>query len=203
MTIANGELNNVESMKSLSRFIALKELENIRFATLKNQIEIKKQVITIPKMEINSSALNLTASGTHTFNNDIDYKIRLSLNELLAKKARAAKKQNDEFGEVADDGLGRTNIFLSMTGNISNPVIRYDSKAAVQNVKQNIQVEKQNLKGSLKEEFGLFKKDSTLNTTDKAKKEDAARFRINWEEADKKEEKKELKKPKKPEADDY
>lgn len=49
MTIENGELNNVESMKSLSRFIELKDLENVKFATLKNQFEIKNQVITIPK----------------------------------------------------------------------------------------------------------------------------------------------------------
>lgn len=203
MNIDNGELNNVESMKSLSRFISLKELENIRFATLKNQIEIKKQTINIPKMEIKSNALNIIFSGIHTFDNDINYKIKLSLNELLSKKAKAAKRENDEFGEVADDGLGRTNIFLSMTGNISNPVIKYDSKGAIQNVKQDLKVEKQNLKGILKEEFGLFKKDSTLNNKSDVKKEDQAKFRINWDEADKKEEKKTLKPPKKKEEDDY
>ncbi len=71
MTIENGELNNVESMKSLSRFIELKDLENIRFSTLKNQIEIKNRVITIPKMEVKSNAINITASGTHTFNNEL------------------------------------------------------------------------------------------------------------------------------------
>lgn len=203
MNIENGELNNVESMKSLSRFIELRELENIRFATLKNQIEIKKQVITIPKMEIKSTALNVTVSGSHTFNNDINYKIKLSLNELLSKKAKAAKKENDEFGEVADDGLGRTNIFLSMTGNISDPLIKYDSKGTIQNVKQDLKIEKQNLKSILKEEFGLFKKDSTLNKKTDVKKEDQTKFRINWEEADKKEEKKELKVPKKKEEDDF
>ena len=42
-------------------------------------------------------------------------------------KSKSYKKENDEFGEVADDGLGRTNIFLSMTGTIDNPVIKYDS----------------------------------------------------------------------------
>lgn len=203
MSIDNGELNNVESMKSLSRFISLKELENIRFATLKNQIEIKKQVVTIPKMEIKSNALNLTVSGTQTFSNDINYRIKLSLNELLSKKAKAAKKENDEFGEVADDGLGRTNIFLLMTGNISNPVIKYDSKSAVQNVRQDLKVEKQNLKSILKDEFGLFKKDSTLGNKENVKKEDQAKFKINWEEADKKEEKKTLKPPKKKEEEDY
>jgi hypothetical protein len=203
VTIENGEMNNVEVMKSLSRFIELKDLENIRFSTLKNQIEVKNQVITIPRMEVKSNAINIIASGTHTFNNEINYKVKLSLNELLSKKAKNAKKENDEFGEVADDGLGRTNIFLSMTGTIDNPVIRYDSKSAIQNVKNDLKVEKQTLKTILKDEFGLFKKDSTLGN--KAPKEDP-KFIIKWEESDKKEgsaEKKELKKPKRPEEDDY
>jgi len=200
MTIENGELNNVEAMKSLSRFIELKDLENIRFSTLKNQIEVKNQVISIPRMEVKSNAISIVASGTHTFNNVINYKFKLSLNELLSKKAKQAKKENDEFGEVADDGLGRTNIFLSMTGTIDNPVIKYDSKSAIQNVKQDLKVEKQTLKVILKEEFGLFKKDSSLNK--KTLKEDP-KFIIKWDEADKKEEKKELKKPKKPETEDF
>jgi hypothetical protein len=200
MTIENGELNNVEAMKSLSRFIELKDLENIRFSTLKNQIEVKNQVISIPRMEVKSNAISIVASGMHTFNNVINYKFKLSLNELLSKKAKQAKKENDEFGEVADDGLGRTNIFLSMTGTIDNPVIKYDSKSAIQNVKQDLKVEKQTLKVILKEEFGLFKKDSSLNK--KTLKEDP-KFIIKWDEADKKEEKKELKKPKKPETEDF
>lgn len=200
LTIENGELNNVEAMKSLSRFIELSELENIKFATLKNQIEIKNQIINIPKVEVKSSALNVYLSGTHTFKNEINYKVKLSLNELLSKKAKKAKKENEDFGEIADDGLGRTNIFLSMTGTVDKPIIKYDSKSAIQNVKQDLKVEKQNLKSILKEEFGLFKKDSTLNK----KKEEETKFTIKWEDADKKEEpKKEIKKPKKPEEEDF
>jgi hypothetical protein len=201
--IVNGELNNVESFRSLSRFIELKELESIKFATLKNKISIRDQVITIPKMEIRSNALNVTASGTHSFTNVIDYHVKLSLDELLAKKARKAKKENDEFGEIADDGLGRTNIFLSMTGTVDKPVIRYDSKSAVQNVKDDIKVEKQNLKTILKEEFGMFKKDSTLTKPAGTSKEENARFRISWDEEQKKEEKKVIVKPKKPEIEDF
>lgn len=197
MNIENGELNNVDAMKSLSRFIDLKELENIRFSTLKNQIEIKRQKIYFSKMEVKSSAINLTALGTHTFNNTIDYKIKLSLNELLARKAKRAKKENSDFGEVADDGLGRTNLFLSMTGTVEKPIIKYDSKSAVKNVKKDLKEEKKNFKNILKDEFGLFKKDTTLNN--KTKKETSSKFKIKWGEADKEKnnEKKELKKPKK------
>jgi hypothetical protein len=206
MTIENGELNNVESMKSLSRFIELNELNAIKFATLKNSFEIKNRLISFPKMEIKSSAINIYLSGTHTFNNDINYKIKLSLNELLSKKAIKAKKQNDDpdsyrDGEVVDDGLGRTNIYLSMTGTVDKPIIKYDTKSAIQNIKLNIKEEKNTLKTILKEEFGLFKKDSTIKN--KAKKEDP-KFKIKWEEADEKvEDKKALKMPKKKEDNDY
>ena len=203
MTIENGELNNVESMKSLSKFIELKDLENIKFATLKNQIEIKNQTLLIPKMEIKSNALNVYIAGTHNFKNEINYKIKLSLNELLSKKAKKSKKQNEEFGQIADDGLGRTNIFLSMTGTVDHPKIKYDSKGAVQNVKEDLKVEKQTFKALLKEEFGLFKKDTTILGKKNNQKENESKFKIEWEGTLKTEQKKTIKPPKKPEGEDY
>ena len=199
LSIDNGELNNVAAMKSLSRFIDLKELENIRFANLKNQLEIRNKVLTIPKMEVKSSALNLIASGTHTFDNKINYRIKLSLNELLSKKAKKAKKQNEEFGVIADDGLGRTNLFLLMSGTVEKPLIKYDSKSAVENVKKGLQLEKQTFKAILKDEFGVFKKDSTLKG--KSPQQKQVKQIIKWDDADKKTEKKELKRPKKEEED--
>ena len=69
--------------------------------------------------------------------------------------------------------------------------------------RQDLKVEKQTLKTILKEEFGLFKKDSTLNN--KTPK-DNTKFIIKWEDADKpavQEGKKELKRPKKPEEEDF
>ena len=61
-----------------------------------------------------------------------------------------------------------------MTGTLEHPVIKYDSKSAIQNVKKDLKVEKQTLKTILKDEFGLFKKDSTLN--DKKTKTDETKF---------------------------
>lgn len=204
MTMENGELNNVETMKKLWRFIDLKDLENMRFSALHNQLEVKDRVVTIPKMEIKSNVMNFVASGTHTFDHAINYRVKLSLNELLAKKVRKNKKQDTEFGAVEDDGLGRTNIFLLMTGTAYEPIIKYDTKGAIDNVKQDLKVEKQSLKKILNEEFGMFKKDSSLRNTNKVKKEDQTKFTIKWEEADvKEEEKKELKKPKRKEEDDF
>lgn len=162
ITIENGELNDYEPLKDLSKFLKVEDLSKIKFSTLSNIIEIKNQVISIPKMVINSNAIDITASGTHTFNNDINYHLQLLWSDVLWKKAKSAKKENNEFGEVMDDGLGRTKLFIAITGTVDNPRFKYDSAGLTTKLKEDIKTEKQNLKQILNEEFGWFKKDTSF-----------------------------------------
>ena len=183
MTIERGELLNFEPMKALSKYISVSELEDIKFSTLQNQIEIKDQKIFIPKMDIQSSALNVTINGSHSFNNDIDYHCKVLMSDVLFNKAKKAKKENDEFGVVEEDKSGKTSLFISMTGTVDNPVIKYDKQGARQNLKKNLVEEKHTLKQILREEFGLFKKDTTINKKDKPKED--GKFIIKWDEDEK------------------
>jgi AsmA-like C-terminal region len=201
ISIQNGELIQVDALKKLSRFISLDDLQHIKFASLKNTIEIKDKKVIIPQMEVRSNALNIWISGTHSFDNKIDYRFKLSFSELLAQKAKRNKKENTEFGEVAEDNPLRTNIYLSMTGTTDKPIFKYDTRSAAQGFKQNIKQEKQNFKSVLKDEFGLFKKDSTLNNK---KKSEEGKFKIQWNESNEKpQEQKEIRRPTKPEEDDF
>ncbi len=183
LSIENGELLNFEPLRKLSRFISLSELNNIRFASLKNSIEVKKRSIAIPKMEIQNSALNLSMAGTHSFDNVVDYHFKLLLNELLAKKARKAKPENEEFGSIEEDGLGlgKTAIYISMIGPLENPKISYDKSGFKLQMKQNVSSEKQNLKSILKNEFGWFKNDSTVKSSSTKKQQ--TKFETEWEES--------------------
>ncbi len=181
LTIENGELLNFEPLRKLSRFISLSELNNIRFASLKNSIEIKNRNIIVPKMEINSSAINLSVAGTHTFDNVVDYHFKVLLNDLLGKKARKAKPENEEFGTIEEDGLGKTAIYISMIGPLDNPKISYDKSGLKMQLKQYVASETNSLKSILKNEFGWFKKDSTLKAA--APKKQSAKFEMEWEEA--------------------
>lgn len=156
--IVNGELNNFEPMQKLKKYVKQVDLQNIKFANLENQIEIRNRTILFPVMRIENSAMNFTASGTHNFENQIDYSIKLALNDLTRKK----KKLETEFGTIQEDGLGHTQIFLRMKGPASNPEVKYDTKSVEQHIAQSAKQEKQNLKVMLNKEFGLFKKDSTL-----------------------------------------
>ncbi len=179
LTIYKGELINYKPALALGKFIEISELDHIKFSTLRTPIEIKNQLINIPKTEIKSSALDLTISGTHSFDNAIDYRFKLLMNDVLWKKATSKKKENSEFGYVEDDGLGKAVLFLHMTGTVKNYKITYDTKSLKEKWSDDIKEEKRTLKQILKDEFGWFKKDSTLTDPKKQKKDG---FLIEWEE---------------------
>lgn len=174
ITIENGELLNFLPIQAMARYIHVPDLNTIHFSNLTNTISIADRKISIPFMEIQSSAINISGNGIHDFENNIDYHLRLLLSDVLGNKM---KKNSSEFGEVEDDGLGRSKLFLSMKGNVKNPKFTLDRKATAEKVKTDIKNEKQNLKAMLKEEFGLFKKDTAVVKKQKKKEE----MQVEWE----------------------
>ncbi|MBN8701827.1 MAG: hypothetical protein J0M08_02100 [Bacteroidetes bacterium] len=176
LTIDKGELIKYEPLRALSKYIKLSELEHIKFFTLKNQIDIRNEKIVIPKMDVKSTAIDIVCSGMHGFDNSIDYKIKLYLNDILSKKAKKAKRENDEFGQVEDDGLGKISLFVLMTGTVDNPIIKYDRKSAFNYVKQDMQKEKQEIRKIFKEEFG---KD---NSKSEKKEQESDKIKVIWKE---------------------
>lgn len=187
VVINNGELNDFKPMQELARFIDLNDLKNIKFSEIKNDIYIKDEKITIPQMDINSSAINLTLSGEQSFDSKIDYRIKVLLSDILFKKAGKNKKENDEFGVIEDDGLGKKSIYLIISGTTNDFKIRYDTKKVKENIKDAVKEEKNNLKNILNEEFGFFKKDSAMIVAKKKKEEEEKlkkkkKVQIKWEE---------------------
>lgn len=181
--IKNGELKDFKTIESLAKFIELSELKDIKFSNLNNEILIKDKKIIIPEMKIKSSAINIDFSGEHTFNNDMDYHLKVLLSDLLSKKAKKAKNENKEFGVEEDDGLGRTSLFLSIKGNVDDYKIAYDTKKVKEHIKENLSNEKNNLKKILNKEFGLFKNDSTVKEN-KKKTDNSTNFIISWDDED-------------------
>jgi len=163
--IERGELIDFKPLESLSNYVDVKELKRIKFSSLETTVDIGSKVISLPKTQLNNSALNLLVSGKHTFNNEIDYHIQLKISELLAKK----RKQDNEFGPVENDKENRRSAFLLMTGTVDNPIIKYDRQGLKEKLKQDLKEEKQNLKTILREEFKLFKKDTVKANSQKAK----------------------------------
>ncbi len=177
--IRNGELIGFEPMQKLSGFIEVEELENVRFSTLTNQIFISDGQVRIPTMDIRSSAFDIKGSGIHGFDGNFEYKIKVSLSELLSGKAKKPDRQAEEFGAIEDDGLGRIYVYLIVEGTPESINVRYDRRGAINNVREQLSEEKKTVKAILNEEFGLFKKDSALFRESETRESPA--FIIEWE----------------------
>lgn len=192
ITIDNGELNNLESLQDIASYIKsnkwaapfvnedlfAEKMRNIKFSKLENVIEIKNRLITIPQMDIKSTAMDISAKGTHTFDNAIAYTIGFSLRDVLVRKTTE--------WQVEDDGLGKR-MYVSMKGTTGNPEFAIDKDAAKQNRQQEMQTEKQNVKALLKEEFGLFKKDNTVGAYKEKTTTTGSTSTLEWDGFDNKE----------------
>jgi len=179
VSIQDGELNSFSPILALSRFIEVEELENIQFETLENNILIKEGQVIIPSMEIHTNALNMSASGIHEFNNNYDYRLKLKLSELLYSKARGAR--NREF-DIAEDDSDTRVLFLKVYNDGSGAQVEMDREKTAEKIRNDLNLEKTELKKVLNEELGLFKHDETLVIVEDPQKESEESFTFEFSE---------------------
>ncbi len=169
LIINKGELVEFAPLLNLSSYVSIEELKDVKFSTLENNIRIEHNTIRIPSMKINSSALSLFISGNHSFDNEIDYNIRLLLSELISKKFRKKNTHlSTKFGVVEDDGLGYTTLYLKMTGNVDQPNIYFDRIKIKEKLNKEVKKEVEEIKKIVKETIFKKKTDSTKTTEDKS-----------------------------------
>jgi hypothetical protein len=178
--LVNGALIDFEPVKELSKFIELSELQDIKFSKLENDLVIRNNYLSIPQMDIKSSAADFSISGKHDFDNNYEYHVKTYLSVILSRKAKRGSWFKTENGTAEEDGLGRTSIFLKITGKGEDVKVSYDLKAVGANIKQNLKNEKSTIKNILKQEYGWFKSDTTL----KQERASKPKFRIEWAETD-------------------
>lgn len=151
--ITDGRLKNYEPLKALSRFAELKELEDVAFSKLANTITIENEVINIPEMAINSSVLNLELKGTHDFENNIDYIVRLKLSDILfsRRKAKPKKSEFDEHLAVVEKRDEHV-IPVAISGTVDDPKISISGQGFAESIGDDLKKQGEQLKQ-------LFKKD--------------------------------------------
>ncbi|WP_158546096.1 AsmA family protein [Adhaeribacter pallidiroseus] len=138
--IQNGQLINFEPMQKLAPFIPKRELANLQFSELSNTFWIQDRTVFIPEMEVRSNASRVSVigvQGTHTFDQQLDYRFRVPLRN---KNARVT----DETGNLlVSNG---PNIFLRLKGSENNYKIALDKQRVKTKIAQDLQREKQEYK---------------------------------------------------------
>ncbi|MFC6996698.1 AsmA family protein [Rufibacter roseus] len=147
-SIQNGQLLYFEPLQKLSAFVDRRELANLRFSELKNNFFIQSRTIYIPEMEIQTSASrfsSITVSGTHTFDQDMDYRLRIPLAITTAKRDK-----DERFGVIETSSAPNPMLFLTIKGKEGNFKVAYDQEKVKDKIASDLQREKQELKDVLK-----------------------------------------------------
>ena len=153
LIIDKGELIDFKPLESLSSYVSLNELKHVKFSKLENTIDVANEVITIPTMEIKSSALSVFLSGTHTFNQEINYEVTLLLSELLSNSFRTKNTKITTFGEEKQDGEIFNTVYFKMTGDTDDPKISLNKIRFMEDINNSVQKEKETISNIIKEDI--------------------------------------------------
>ena len=140
LQIKGGELNDFEPMQRLARYIDGESLKHLRFSDLRNEILIDQQTITIPAMPVISNVSTIRVSGTHTFDQHIDYHLEVPIVN------RQRRDKDELYGAIKDDGTGKAHLLLRIFGTIDEYEVILDKEAVREKVRQGLESEKEELK---------------------------------------------------------
>lgn len=180
LRVTDGRLKDVDAFRSITESLRTssaaklaigpknintleKKLLDLKFETLENTLIIRNGKMEIPRMEIRSSALDIDLTGTHSFDDVIDYRFGFRFRDLKERPT------DSEFGEIIDDGTG-IRVYMRMYGPLDNPTIEWDKQAKKEQAKDNREAAKQDARSILKTEFGLYKNDTTVKIYQEQKK---------------------------------
>jgi hypothetical protein len=104
VNIYDGELDNFTPIQAMSSYFSDKNLNIVRFDTLRNKLSFKNNSLSIPSMNINSSLGYLEISGNQGMDKHMEYYLRIPLKMVtqVAFKKLFGKKQEEVDPDQVD-----------------------------------------------------------------------------------------------------
>ncbi|SEP73154.1 AsmA-like C-terminal region-containing protein [Neolewinella agarilytica] len=149
LDIKDGELNNFGMLENFAFALKAGDLDRVRFTRLQNFFEITEQTIYIPTMFVQSSALNLELSGSHTFNNYLDYFIKVNAGQAIANKI---KRHDRNLDMLPSRRNGFFNLYYTVEGPLETFTVEND-KRAVKNDFRRSEFRKERIRKELERYF--------------------------------------------------
>jgi hypothetical protein len=156
-TIKNGELINFEPLKKLNKYLDDEGLSKLKFADLKNDIHIENKTVYIPQMQVRNNVTTLQISGTHTFDQQIDY-------HVVAPLINKSKINVTEAADALENQAGQLKLYLRFVGSTDNYQVKYDTDAVRKKIASDLKKEVQELKDAFKNKGVKKKKELELSS---------------------------------------
>jgi predicted metallo-beta-lactamase superfamily hydrolase len=138
-------------------------------------------------MRVVSNALNLNVSGTHHFSGEIDYSVQIALSELLSRRRRERRGNQEELSAIEDERR-RVSLYVHVTGTAENPQFHYDFRNVFRNLELGssrtataVRQEREVVRTILRDEFQFLQKsEETRRQEELWREQEQGRFVIEW-----------------------
>ncbi len=145
---SNGQLFQLKLLEEFSSYVHIEDLRQVKFTELQNYIEINKRQMYLPVMFIQNNALNLTLSGVHTFDNEINYKIKVNIGQTLLNRLKGRDADFDPLPQKK----GWFNAYYSIVGNLDKYEMKSEKKAVKAEFERS-EARKEHIADAIKNEF--------------------------------------------------
>ncbi len=172
--ILNAEIETEQSklLTSLNSNFQNLKLDQLKLNDVTALLKFENGAIATQPFSFNVGDVDVTAEGSHGFNNNLAYNLDLKLPaKYLGKDANA------QLAKLAGNSVGETkvNLPVSISGQLTQPQIKLDSNAAIQSLKtQIVNNQKDKLRDKISNKVGDLidnkKTDSTSNKTEETVK---------------------------------
>ncbi|HXR81278.1 MAG TPA: AsmA-like C-terminal region-containing protein [Saprospiraceae bacterium] len=148
--IHDGGLKNLKTLDDFSDYVHIEALRDIRFNDLRNYLKIEGGQVYLPVMFIQSSAMNLSISGVHSFDQKITYYLKLNAGQTVANKLRKTDFRKDL---ITARKSGWINMYFVLEGTTSDVHYKQYRTAVLAGFEQSAQI-KESLRKDLVDRFG-------------------------------------------------
>lgn len=148
--IRKGELKNFQMLDEFATYAKIQDLRNVKFEDLQNWLEVKNSTFYLPSMFLQNNAMNLTIGGEQTFDDRIDYGIKVNAGQVLANKF---KKGNRNVESIPAKENGFFNLYFLVNGTLDK--YKYETnKRKVKEKFERSESQKRRIKAELIKAFG-------------------------------------------------
>ncbi|MDQ3015749.1 MAG: AsmA-like C-terminal region-containing protein, partial [Bacteroidota bacterium] len=148
--INDGQLQDMKILEDFSKYVHLDDLRDIRFNTFRNYLKIEKGNVYCPVVFIQSSAINLSVNGIHSFDQDILYNLKINAGQTASNKM----KKIDFIKRVKQaKKSGWINLYFVLAGSTSDVKYEQNQKGVIASFEQSAEM-KETLRNYLVDTFG-------------------------------------------------
>lgn len=148
--IRDGELKGFEMLEEFSSYANVSDLRHVVFTDMQNWVEIENGKVTLPVMFIQNNAMNLTVSGEQTFDDKIDYGIKVNAGQVMTNKF---KRGNSRLRPIKARRSGFFNLYFNVYGTLDD--FDYETnKRKVKDMFARSEKQKRKIRAVLIREFG-------------------------------------------------